>query len=228
VFQKSQLPPTAKTSELANTPRHGKINTAVEKGQLSVEKAKLSLVNRPPTRTPRSRQLRQKQGVPFNGLLGGARVLVVDDLFVNRKLLRIHLEKMGCEIETASDGIQAVSMSLKGNYDLIFMDIHMPYMNGIIAAREMKARIKVLPIIVGITADPSTSIRKRCLEEGMIDVLVKPIRTQQIVAVLGHIRSKLGTRGREEEPAAADAASDAATEGATDAAAKGAEKTLTS
>ena len=146
-------------------------------------------------------------------------MLVVDDLFANRQLLQLHLEQLGCVITTAREGAEVVSKVMKENYDLVFMDIHMPYMNGIIAAREIKARMKVLPIIVGITADPSTSIRKKCLEEGMIDVLVKPIRMQQLVAVLGHMRSKPDTRSREEEPAAADAAPDAA--------AKGAEKTPT-
>ena len=174
------------------------------------------------------------------GAYTGARVLVVDDLFVNRQLLQIHLEKLGCEIITAREGAEAVSKAMKENYDLIFMDIHMPYMSGIIAAREIKERMKTPPIIVGITADHSASIRAKCLAEGMIDVLVKPIRMQQLVAVLGHMRAKLDARSREEESDAAEAgsdattsdgvrgpATDAATEGATDTATEGAENTPT-
>lgn len=190
MFQKSQSPTTAKVPAPATTSRRGEIDTALEKGQLS-------LVNRPPARTPRSRQLQQTQNVVLEGALGGARVLVVDDLFVNRKLLRVHLEKMGCEIDTASDGIQAVSMSLRGNYDLIFMDIHMPYLNGIEAARQMKARMKVCPMIVGITADHGSAIRAKCLAEGMVDVLVKPVRMQQLMATLGEMRTQLDLRRKE-------------------------------
>ncbi len=203
MFQKLQSPTTAAVPALATTTRHGEIDTAVEKGQLSLEKGKLSLVNRPAVRTPHFRQLQHKQlqskrSVSFNGALGGSRVLVVDDLFVNRKLLRIHLEKMGCEIDTASDGIQAVSMSLKGNYDLIFMDIHMPYLNGIEAARQIKARMSVCPMIVGITADHGATIRAKCLTEGMVDVLVKPVRMQQLMATLGEMRTQLDLRKKEQ------------------------------
>ncbi len=185
MFQKSQLPNTAKAPAAATTPRR------LEQGQLS-------LVNRPAVRTPRSRKLQQTKNVSFGGALGGSRVLVVDDLFVNRKLLRIHLEKMGCEIDTASDGIQAVSMSLKGNYDLIFMDIHMPYLNGIEAARQIKARMSVSPMIVAITADHGATIRARCLTEGMVDVLVKPVRMQQLMATLGEMRTQLDLRKKEQ------------------------------
>ena len=160
--------------------------------------------DRPVRRTPQTHKLQQTKHVSFDGALGGARVLIVDDLFVNRKLLRIHLEKMGCEIDTASDGIQAVSMSLKGNYDLIFMDIHMPYLNGIEAARQIKARPKTCPMIVGITADHGSAIRAKCLTEGMVDVLVKPVRMQQLMSTLGEMRTKLDLRKKEENSESTD------------------------
>lgn len=93
----------------------------------------------------------------------------------------------------AMDGIQAVSMAMKSNYDLIFMDIHMPYLNGIEAARMIRARMNIPPMIVGITADQSSSVRAKC-QEGGIEVLVKPIRTHQLVGVLSKMRSQLNRR----------------------------------
>ncbi len=127
----------------------------------------------------------------------GDRVLVVDDLFVNRKLLCAYLEKIGCEVDIARDGNEAVSMAMTGSYGLIFMDIHMPYLGGIEATRQIRARMNIAPMIVGITADQSTSIRAKCREE-RIEVLVKPIQTQQLIAVLSRMRSQLDRRRAKE------------------------------
>ncbi|MFA4995359.1 MAG: response regulator [Bdellovibrionales bacterium] len=114
-------------------------------------------------------------------------ILVVEDMAVNRMLMTKILDKYGCSVETAVNGIEAVDMVKKNNYDLVFMDCHMPDMDGytatqIIRENEMKGKQKI-PIIA-LTADAMTSDRDRCLAAGMNDHLSKPFKQEQIIEIL--------------------------------------------
>ena len=114
------------------------------------------------------------------------RVLLAEDNLVNQKLGRRLLEKFGCRVEVAGNGIEAVDMAEHATYDLIFMDCRMPEMDGYEACREIRSRVMAgarVPI-VALTAHAVTGAREACLDAGMDDYLSKPVRPPDIQRML--------------------------------------------
>jgi signal transduction histidine kinase/ActR/RegA family two-component response regulator len=112
---------------------------------------------------------------PREGL--GARVLLVDDHDVNRELGVTVLGLLGCVVETANNGMEAVVAARTGGYDLILMDLHMPVMDGLAATRAIRALggdIARIPI-VAMSADVMPEMVERCRDAGMVDAVGKPI-----------------------------------------------------
>ena len=109
------------------------------------------------------------------------RVLVVDDHPVNRKFTTALLRAHGITPDTASDGAEAVAMHQVQPYDLIFMDMQMPVMDGLSATREIRAGVAAQNCyIVAMTANAFDSDRQKCLEAGMDDFLSKPLRGEAL------------------------------------------------
>lgn len=104
------------------------------------------------------------------------RILVVDDNEINRKLNLILLRQWDAEVDEAADGIAAVEASTNRDYDLILMDVHMPAMDGLEAARRIRMSRggKHVPI-VALTANALSGDRERYLSAGMDDYLEKPL-----------------------------------------------------
>lgn len=112
-----------------------------------------------------------------------ARILLVEDNPINAKITTRLLEKMGHEILTALNGVEACKMFVPGRFDLILMDVMMPEMDGLQATREIRrleASSKRRTPIIALTASAMESDRKRCETAGMDDYLTKPISPQQI------------------------------------------------
>ncbi|MFK5957080.1 MAG: response regulator [Planctomycetota bacterium] len=112
-------------------------------------------------------------------------ILLAEDNLVNQKVAAKHLEKLGCTVEIANNGAEAVQMNQNGNYDLIFMDCQMPEIDGyrateIIRAAETKGTH--LPIIA-MTANAMAGDRELCLEAGMDDYIAKPFTMEDITNV---------------------------------------------
>ena len=115
---------------------------------------------------------------------GAARVLIVDDHPVNLEIGEALLTLVGCEVDVAENGKQAVEKATGGLYDVILMDIHMPQMDGLQATRAIKALrgpAGRVPIIA-MSADALPRQVERCYAAGMVDHIAKPIQRDVLYA----------------------------------------------
>jgi CheY-like chemotaxis protein/nitrogen-specific signal transduction histidine kinase len=113
----------------------------------------------------------------------GTRVLLVEDNPVGALLAATLLKREGCAVETAASGHEALDALKRARYDLVFMDMRMPGMDGPSAARAIRARGDETPI-VALTANAFAEDRRACLEAGMDDHLVKPLELEALRASL--------------------------------------------
>jgi CheY-like chemotaxis protein len=106
-----------------------------------------------------------------------ARVLVVEDNVINQKVAKRLLEKLGCRVDLAANGKEAVDMVESMPFDAIFMDCQMPEMDGFQATRVIRSRQgsrERIPIIA-MTAGVLEVERERCVSAGMDDFIPKPV-----------------------------------------------------
>lgn len=114
-------------------------------------------------------------------VLEGQTVLVAEDNVVNQKVARNMLKKLGVNVDIAADGREAVEMMQQRGYDLIFMDMQMPEMDGIAATRLIReGDYKHQPYIIAMTANALPEDRQACLDSGMNDFVAKPVRIQDM------------------------------------------------
>jgi two-component system, sensor histidine kinase and response regulator len=121
-------------------------------------------------------------GPPLQGpdqrlaMLRGARILLVEDNEINQQVAREMLQDCGFVVDVAENGEIALGLVQKFPYDLVFMDMQMPVMDGVTATREIRkhGRLEMLPI-VAMTANAMEQDRRKCMEAGMNDFLIKPI-----------------------------------------------------
>ncbi len=116
-----------------------------------------------------------------------SRILVAEDNPVNQKLVARLLEKSGCQVDLAANGVEALAMWSTSRYDLVFMDCQMPTMDGFEAAREIRRREagggRHTPI-VALTANTMRGDQERCLAAGMDDFISKPFSSAMLYAAL--------------------------------------------
>jgi PAS domain S-box-containing protein len=129
------------------------------------------------------------------------RILVAEDNAINQKLVLMMLAKFGYSADVAANGSEAVAAVQRQSYDVVLMDVQMPEMDGLAATREIHRRSSAPPRIVAMTANVMAGDREACLNAGMADYLGKPIRSDELAAVLRRARRPAGTRI---EPAVAD------------------------
>lgn len=115
------------------------------------------------------------------------RVLLVDDNEMNREVVKAILEPLALTIDEAENGKEAVEMAETAPYDMIFMDSHMPMMNGeeaTIYIRRMEGNANQNVPIIAITADAVAGVRERLLDCGMNDYIMKPIDIETICGLI--------------------------------------------
>jgi signal transduction histidine kinase/CheY-like chemotaxis protein len=115
-----------------------------------------------------------------------ARVLMAEDNPVNALIARTLLTRAGCLVDVVEDGEQAVRAAAEGAYDIVFLDLRMPVLDGLDAARRIRALpgpASRLPLIA-LTADAGTEERAVALGAGMDDFITKPIEPARLSAVL--------------------------------------------
>jgi CheY-like chemotaxis protein len=119
--------------------------------------------------------------------LSSLRVLLVEDNAVNRILATRLLEKRGHRVVLAANGREALDALENQSYDLVFMDVQMPEMDGIEATLAIREREKTSgnhQPIIALTAHAMKGDRERCLDAGMDGYLSKPIRPQDLEEIL--------------------------------------------
>lgn len=124
-------------------------------------------------------------------------LLVVEDHPVNQKLFALILERLCFRVVIANDGIEALEAAKDQRFDLIFMDIQMPRMNGYEATTKLRASGFRRPIIA-VTASALVDEQERCAQAGISDILVKPFRRKEIEAVLNKWLPEGGTPTEDE------------------------------
>jgi len=123
------------------------------------------------------------------------RILLAEDNVVNQKLALRLLQQMGYRADLASNGIEAIECVQRQAYDVVLMDVQMPEMDGLEAARRITARWKPddRPRIVAMTANAMQGDREECLAAGMDDYLTKPIRVERLVEALNLVSAREST-----------------------------------
>ncbi|OGM08118.1 MAG: hypothetical protein A2008_00715 [Candidatus Wallbacteria bacterium GWC2_49_35] len=110
-------------------------------------------------------------------------ILVAEDNIISYILIEELLKKMGHRPQKAEDGLRAVEMFEAGRYDIIFMDIQMPVLDGYEAARRIRKIDSGVPI-VAITANATKGDYEKCMEAGMNDYLCKPIDIEKFGKII--------------------------------------------
>ncbi|MDF9620736.1 response regulator [Pseudomonas entomophila] len=116
-----------------------------------------------------------------------ARILLVEDNPVNQLVAKGMLAKLGCQVQVAAHGAEALELLEQESFDLVLMDCNMPVMDGYEASRRIRqsGRWPELPI-VALTANAMPEERERCRAAGMNDYLAKPFRREELLALIDH------------------------------------------
>jgi CheY-like chemotaxis protein len=155
----------------------GTIAVASEPGKGSLFTVKVNLEEAPPE------LVREKAEAGKAAALAGKKILVVDDVALNREILSALFEETSAKVSEAVNGKEAVEMAARDVYDCILMDLHMPVMDGY----EATKRIRLLEIdtpIIAVTADSGSEVISRCLECGMNDHIEKPVDAATLLETL--------------------------------------------
>jgi len=114
------------------------------------------------------------------------RILLADDNRVNQKVGSNFLEKLGYRVEVVSNGLEVLQALERKSYDIIFLDIQMPEMDGYDTARQLHRRWPddTRPRIVAMTGSAMQGDKERCLAAGMDDYITKPLRVEDLLGAL--------------------------------------------
>jgi len=126
-------------------------------------------------------------------------ILVAEDNATNQRLMMRLLERLGYDATLAADGVEVMDAVSTTDYDVILMDVQMPRMHGLEAARRIRARGGHQPWIIAVTANATPDDHQAAIDAGMQGYVTKPIRVEELMAALSTAYESL--HGTGEEPA---------------------------
>lgn len=117
-----------------------------------------------------------------------ARVLLVEDNAINQKVAVRMLERLGYRADVAHNGAEAVEFVERGTYDIVFMDVQMPILDGLDATRQIRQSpiVQTQPWIIAMTAEALHEDEARCRAAGMDDYVTKPVQMPMLTKTLRH------------------------------------------
>jgi two-component system, sensor histidine kinase and response regulator len=124
------------------------------------------------------------------------RVLVAEDNLVNQRVAKGIISKQGHDVDIAANGVEALEAVKRMSYDLVFMDMQMPEMDGLEATRVIRglgSSYERIPIIA-MTANASPEDKQKCLDAGMDSFLSKPVRSENLRTILQDIAQNISGR----------------------------------
>ncbi|MFN5387826.1 MAG: response regulator [Pseudanabaena sp.] len=113
------------------------------------------------------------------------KILIVEDTILNQRIIVLMLQKLGCQADVVNDGSKCVAIfsnqDSQATYDIIFMDVQMPVMDGLTATRAIRqSSLLTQPWIIALTADAMPEDYKACMNAGMNDYMCKPINIKDV------------------------------------------------
>ncbi len=137
--------------------------------------------DRPTTRAP----FAKPADLPVLAQEHPLRILLAEDNIVNQKVARLMLSRLGYEIDVVANGLEVVTACDRAPYDIVFMDVQMPEMDGYAATRALHTQMGAkAPYIVAMTANAMEGDRQECLDAGMNDYLAKPVKNEDLEAAI--------------------------------------------
>ena len=111
-------------------------------------------------------------------------VLLAEDDELNRKVILAMLKHLGYRADTALNGIEVLLALKRKRYDLILMNVGLPEMDGMEVTRQIRRFFQNDPKIIAVTAYAIPGMKEKCLEAGMDDFIIKPIRIDELDAAM--------------------------------------------
>lgn len=134
------------------------------------------------------KQYGQQQLVLENSKLAAQKplkILIAEDNKINQVIADKLFEKLGYKVDIAKDGVEALKATMKNAYDIVFMDMQMPIMDGLTATRKIiESMPDNHPAIVAMTANVLADDKEKCFQAGMVGFIAKPIDANEVVKVL--------------------------------------------
>jgi signal transduction histidine kinase/CheY-like chemotaxis protein len=112
------------------------------------------------------------------------KILVAEDNHINQQVIIHLLGRMGYEPQVVENGLQALEAVKQKQFDLIFMDMQMPEMDGIQTTKAIRSELRIQPVIIALTANTMQGDEEKCLQAGMNDYLGKPVKLEEIMQKL--------------------------------------------
>ncbi|MBO9613056.1 MAG: response regulator [Dyadobacter sp.] len=125
----------------------------------------------------------------------GLRVLIAEDHVINQGLMMRLMEERGITGRVAANGFEAIDMLRSEPYDLVFMDIQMPGMDGYTATRTIREELKLTIPVIAMTAHAMEGEKEKCIRLGMDDHIAKPVRESELDRVLASYTRPLPGKG---------------------------------